>query len=239
MRFPRTYVNNTENGLRSFQASLVLPGSTGSITTGTTILAMVSPDKKTALIASDGRVSGMQFIVQEDFCKIFDCRIGFVAGAGDLGLIQQLIPAFRVSLENICNARGKLMSASGAKTHLFHYYRHVVAESARRGMCASLALIALFWDGEARECRLYHLTGMSVLSENEFATTGSGGLLVEGQRIATPNRPTTKEEMVRSAESMIVGAAQKDGATNTNIFCGSIASGEFDLFQPNTTGIWQ
>ena len=230
MEFPRTYIDESENLIKNFSASLVIPKpSDKSIQTGTTIIAMVSADKKIGILASDGRVSGMPLIFDEEFNKVFDCRIGFFAGAGDLGLIQQIVPSFRLALNNICDGRGETVSASGASRHLMHYYRTAAAQYIKQGMQPMIAFLVLFWDKDEKKIHLYQLEGMAFMPRKKFASIGSGSGFVEGQIMVDEIIPETKEEMIEKAKTMIQKVSKKDSATNSRMYYGLIQDGKYTL----------
>jgi 20S proteasome alpha/beta subunit len=235
MNFPKTYIDRSEEILQSFSSNLIIyhpvKGDSKTIDTGTTIVSLMSPDKKVGLVASDGRVSAGYFSVDENFQKIFDCRIGFIGVAGALGLLQQLIPAFRLDLDNICDSRGEAMTASGGARRLFQYYQAMAMRAANSEFQFQTALIALFWDSEEKRCHLYKMQGMSFLTAERYATIGSGATSsVESDlRLAEQNKllPVTLEEMKKEAARLIKKASNWDKGTNDRIFYGIIDNGIF------------
>ncbi len=229
MKFPRTYIDEPEEILKNFSVSLVIPKSDKSIQTGTTIIAMVSSDKKIGILASDGRVSGMPLIYDEEFNKVFDCRIGFFAGAGDLGLIQQIVPSFKLSLNSICDGRGEMMSASGASRHLMAYYRTAAAQYIKQAMQPMIAFLALFWDKDEKRIHLYELEGLAFLTRGKFCSIGSGSTFVKGQMMAQKAIPETKEEMIEKAKEMIQKVSKEDSGTNSKMYYGLIENGKYIL----------
>lgn len=216
--------------IKSFSASLVIPHSSDKfLTTGTTIVAMVSDDNKIGIIASDGRVSGIPIIFDEKFKKVFDCRIGFLGVAGDLSLIQQIVPAFKLALDNICDTRGVLIPASGASLHLMHYYRTAINEYMKHGMQPQIAFLALFWDATGKKIHLYQFEGGAKLSGKKFLSIGSGSTFIQGQQMAYGEIPQTKEKMIERVKIMIKEVGKKDAGTNSNVYYGIIDNGKYTL----------
>lgn len=228
MRFPETYIDQSYKNFLSFCSGipdLVRESlSSNSIVTGTTIIALMSRDRKRGVIASDGRVAAGTESFSEKFKKIFDCRSGFIGAAGELGLIQSTLPVFRADLSHICDSRDEPMTASGSARRLFSYYRALISY----GTPAPLALLMLFWDVNDKICHLYGLEGGSLLSRPVSATIGSGSALIKLEVEAFDSSDNiSADELVQSVRALLRKAAGKDMATNTVMFYGLIDEGEF------------
>src|SRR3989338_4785430 len=228
MIFPTTYIDQIEKAIGDFAASLSLSKPLNNlITTGTTIVAMINKERKIGILASDGRVSGAPFIFDEKFNKVFGCRIGFFAGAGDLSLIQQIVPAFKLAIDDICDSREKTISASGASRHLMHYYRAAADGYLKRGMQPQIAFVAIFWDEESKKIHLYNIESGAILSGKNFLTIGSGFMFVKGQQKVYKDIPETAEDMIERVKQEIKMTSEEDAGTNTNVYCSIIDNGEF------------
>lgn len=231
MNFPKTYIDLARDRISAFTEDLRREASSFSAvkshaTTGTTIVSLVSRDRKMGILASDGKVSGGVFSLKEDFPKVFDCRTGFIGAAGALGLIQRVVPAFRADLNTICDSRNELMTASGAGRRLFQFY--VSSQSSLKNEEVLMAFIGLFWDKSEEVCHLYQLDGLSLLTrEKERCTTiGSGSFLII---VDLENLPPleTKEQLLEQVRIALKKASSKDGATNRRMFYGMIDNGTF------------
>lgn len=233
MRFPRTHVDESRERLDVFAASLKLPDGSPLVlddkkvfTTGTTVAAFLSRDKKVGVIASDGRVSYASYSMTESFKKIFDCRIGFVGFAGALTLVQRLVPVFRADLQNICDSRGRTVTATGAARRLFQYYL-AVGGSHAAGEIGGLAMISLFWDAGDERCHLYLFEGMSLLSRDYSTAIGSGSPLIT-PAVKNYQPLDSLEDIIRCVRKLFIDAADTDKGTNNRIFYGIIANGNFE-----------
>jgi 20S proteasome alpha/beta subunit len=228
MDFPRTWIDESRDRFKGFEGSMDALGSStrnaaagqqNFVSTGTTVVAFMTQDKKRGIIASDGRVSMGNYSMDEGFQKVYNCRIGFVGFAGTLMLAQELMPVFRSDLNAICDSRGRPITASGASRRLFGYYL-----SAQK--IGALDLIPLFWDFKEERCYLYLMMGGSFLSRDRSAGIGSGSVLTA---VSVENaKPTNSlRVLLNYARRTLCGASSKDTATNKKMFCGIIDNGDF------------
>lgn len=203
-------------------------GSKTVLGTGTTVVGMLSVDKKVGIVASDGRaLTGTQSL-KEDFRKVFDCRIGFIGAAGGVGIIQMLMKQFREDLNQVSNSRSVPMTATGATGHLFRYYYAVMDQVVHGDFSSVCAFLPLFWDSENRICHLYSLEGGSRLSHRRWAAIGSGSHFIRS--ILDELSPaTSSDELLENARTVLRKAARQDKATNVNVFYGIIDNGKFRM----------
>lgn len=234
MDFPRTYIDYDSKRFSSFKVAVAAGNEV--VQSGTTIVAFVSPNRKAGIVASDGRVSLGHRPVQEDFRKVFDTRIGFIGGAGELGLLQILVPEFRQALTEVCDSRDLLMTATGASRRLYHYYRAVFQEALKYQPEIGMAFIALFWDEEEARCHLYELIGGSFLTPKSGSTIGSGASGI-WKKVKDAVVPESAEELVDFAAQFLSEVPEVDTATNDRMFYGLIDDGEFDMGERRLT--WQ
>ena len=192
---------------------------------GTTIVAFLSHDRKNGIVASDGRVTAGPRIMTEEFRKVFGVRTGFVGCAGSLGAIQQVMSAYRVDLNNICDSRNVPMTASGSAKRLYQYY---VEASRAFGEEGGAQFIPLFWDKESGECHLYALIGMCRLSGLFSTSTGSGSEPIS-ERIKNfkPKEYRSADSLLAYAKDALRAANKMDSATNDHFFYGLIRNGVF------------
>ncbi|MEK9179939.1 MAG: hypothetical protein AAB897_00820 [Patescibacteria group bacterium] len=229
MKFPHTIIDAGRERLQSFEESLkkinlaARASPDRHVKTGTTVVAFVSKDGQVGVIASDGRISMGTISFKEEYRKIFSCRIGFVGVAGSLTMVQLVMPNYRLDLNNFCDGRNRLVTASGAVHRLFQYYLRAAQQEE-----GQLELLPLFWDFEEKQCRLYALAGMCHVRMNHACAIGSG-VGVNGLDIDRQYTPTnSKSRLIANARKYIIRASAKDGATNRHIFYGIIDKGKFD-----------
>ena len=197
------------------------------ISTGTTVVGLLTRDKKAGIIISDGQATAGSRAVKEDFKKVFDCRNGFVGVAGDAGLVQRIIPKFRLDLTSVSDARGELMTASGAAERLFGYQHATISSAMKHGMLSMAFFIALFWDAGDESCHLYSMEG-TLFKHDRGVTIGSGGELITLD-IKDFDPPDSADELLEKGIQLVLRAGEADKATNRMIFYGLIKNGEFVL----------
>ena len=231
MRFPETYVDLSRKTLQEFAAGVreeMDRAHSAFATTGTTVLALMSPDKKIGVIASDGRASGLPYVFDENFRKIFDCRTGFLGGAGLAGLIQKVARYFRLELSSISDARNEVITASGSAHRLHAYYTAALsAISQEEGIPGGISFLGIFWDFHEERCHLYQFDGMAKFSRSKSAAIGSGSIIVKCD-VEDWEPKSTKDEILNDARNMLRKASGKDLATNTHMFYGVIVNGVFE-----------
>lgn len=237
MRFPETYVDLSRKTFQEFAVSvreeLVVFAKTDKAhntfaTTGTTVIALMSPDRKIGVMVSDGRASGLPYVFDESFRKIFDCRTGFFGGAGLAGLIQRVARHFRLELSSMSDARNEVMTASGSAHRLYAYYAAALSAISREeGIPAGLSFLGVFWDFHEKRCHLYQLDGMAKFSRPKSAAIGSGSIIIKCD-VEDWEPGSTRDEILGDARNMLRKASGKDLATNTHMFYGVIADGVFE-----------
>ncbi|HUZ92669.1 MAG TPA: hypothetical protein VNG29_01580 [Candidatus Paceibacterota bacterium] len=229
MHSSENYINQSDKFFLQFKGDaerLCASGSGMEKAHGTTVVAFLTADKKNGIVASDGRISAGPRIMVEDFKKVFGVRTGFIGCAGALGMIQLVMSAFRVDLDNICNSRNVSMTASGSAKRLFRYYLEANRAGGNDG---GVEFIPLFWDKESGKCHLYSLVGMSRISGIFSASAGSGsGSIAERMRNFKPQEYHSAESLLAYAKDALRAAAAMDSATNRKFFYGLIRNGVFN-----------
>ncbi len=222
MEFPRTWIDISNSRLREFEADIKKRQQKNllEMRSGTTVIGLMTKDRKSGIVASDGRVSAGTYTADERFQKVYSCRIGFIGFAGALMLVQRLMPVYRADLNNACDSRGRLMTASGALHRLFDYYLRV------DGNEEAIELLPLFWDFKEKKCHLYLMFGGSHLSREKSACIGSGGNLAQ-LSVSEFEPPNSLRALLSYARKTLTSVAEMDKATNRNMFCGIIENGDF------------
>jgi 20S proteasome alpha/beta subunit len=233
MKFPVTYIDLEKARLDDFRRNFKTPKlgtKVNIISSGTVVIGLLTEDYKNGLIVSDGRVSANGTVVKEDFCKIFDCAVGFIGVAGAVALAQIIMKEFGIALGSICNYRDEPMTASGAARGLQRYYQALLGRLVNGDEFVPLSLVSLFWDETEKRCYLYEYEGLSRLSRSQerIAAIGSGTLAIGSDIKAFPDQPPlrTKEELFNKAKDLLT-KPNPDTGINQEFFYGLISDGEF------------
>ncbi len=223
MKFPASYIGEYNTRLEFFRtkAREFLSSWEQQISTGTTIFAMLSEDEKSAIIASDGRVSMENFSMDEEFRKIKECRIGFIGFAGSLGGAQLAVPEFIANLNKFCDTRNRPITASGAASMLFQYHRALTGNEN-----SAVSFLGLFWDFKERKCYLYLLAGGAHIRKSRWVI-GSGAQSVGLSYVKDLEPAKSRNDLLARARQTIAKAASADNATNVHMFYGLIENGSY------------
>lgn len=228
MRFPKTYIGEYKRQLDLFRAKAQKQfssvASEGLVSTGTTVFSMLTEDEKSGIIVSDGRVSMENFSMDDDFRKIKECRIGFIGFAGSLGGVQMAVPDFLASLNKFCDARERLVTASGAANMLYQYHCSLAGSGKKEG--PSVSFLALFWDFKEKKCYLYLLEGMAHLRKTRYII-GSGTTAVGLSTIKDIKSANSRKDLLARGREVILSASSTDNATNRRMFYGLVENGVY------------
>lgn len=234
MNFPETHINASEERLKEFAEAIQrdfrdvgtasLLKEEEKVQSGTTILALLSPDEKVGVIMSDGRVTILPSTIYADnFKKIFSCRIGFIGAAGALEIIQKVTPFFTGDIDDICDSRGSTMRASGATRRLFQYV------SASKGL---VGFLALFWDNIDAKCYLSAVQFGAYVRRHRFESIGSGSariLPILNREFHARALPQSPEGLIELGTDLFKEVRIGDTATGANLYCGVINNGTFSF----------
>lgn len=200
--------------LRATGASPAVPtgpvGAAGSIPHGTTVVAVRYADG--VVMAGDRRATSGNFISHRSIEKVFPAdRWSGVAIAGAAGPAMEMVKLFQLQLEHYEKVEGQALSLEGKANQLSQMVRNHLP-AAMQG----LAVVPLFagYDVRRRVGRLfqYDVTG-GRYEENDYATSGSGGLHAATVVKLGFHDGASREETLDLALKALITAADEDSAT--------------------------
>lgn len=182
----------------------------GSIVHGTTVVAIRYADG--VVMAGDRRATSGNLISHRSIEKVFAAdRWSGVAIAGAAGPAMEMVKLFQLQLEHYEKVEGEPLSLEGKANQLSQMVRNHLP-AAMQG----LAVVPLFagYDRRRQAGRLfqYDVTG-GRYEENDYATSGSGGLHAGTVIKLGFGRDTSADATVDLALQAIVTAADEDSAT--------------------------
>ena len=189
------------------------PGSVnaaGTVPHGTTVVAIRYADG--VVMAGDRRATSGNFISHRSIEKVFPAdRWSGVAIAGAAGPAMEMVKLFQLQLEHYEKVEGQALSLEGKANQLSQMVRsHLPA--AMQG----LAVVPLFagYDTRRGVGRLfqYDVTG-GRYEEDDYATSGSGGLHAATVIKLGFREGTDRTEVVDLALRALITAADEDSAT--------------------------
>lgn len=184
--------------------------SAGPVTHGTTVVAIRYADG--VVMAGDRRATSGHLISHRSIEKVFPAdRWSGVAIAGAAGPAMEMVKLFQLQLEHYEKVEGWPLSLEGKANQLSGMVRNHLA-AAMQG----LAVVPLFagFDTRRRSGRLfqYDITG-GRYEENDYATSGSGGLHAATVIKLGFRDGLDRAEAVDLALHALVTAADEDAAT--------------------------
>ncbi len=182
----------------------------GPITHGTTVLAVRYAGG--VVMAGDRRATSGNLISHRTIEKVFPAdRWSGVAIAGAAGPAIEMVKLFQLQLEHYEKVEGSAISLEGKANQLSQMVRNHLP-AAMQG----LAVVPLFagYDTRRQAGRLfqYDITG-GRYEENDYATSGSGGLHAATVLKLGFRSITSADEAVDLAFQALITAADEDSAT--------------------------
>ncbi|MCU1355238.1 MAG: Proteasome endopeptidase complex [Acidimicrobiales bacterium] len=182
----------------------------GAVPHGTTVVAIRYADG--VVMAGDRRATSGNLISHRSIEKVFPAdRWSGVAIAGAAGPAMEMVKLFQLQLEHYEKVEGQPLSLEGKANQLSQMVRNHLP-AAMQG----LAVVPLFagFDTRRRAGRLfqYDVTG-GRYEENDYATSGSGGLHAATVVKLGFGRDTSADATVDLAFQALVTAADEDSAT--------------------------
>lgn len=186
------------------------PGSVPDHTHGTTIVAIRFADG--VVMAGDRRATSGNLIAHRSMEKVFAAdRHSGVAIAGAAGPAIEMVKLFQLQLEHYEKVEGNRLSLEGKANQLAQMVRANLP-AAMQG----LVVVPLFggYDVRRREGRIfyYDATG-GRWEEDDYQTTGSGGLPAKNSLKKRWRPGLERDEAVRVAVEALIDAAEDDAAT--------------------------
>jgi proteasome beta subunit len=182
----------------------------GPVTHGTTVVAIRFADG--VVMAGDRRATSGNFISHRSIEKVFPAdRWSGVAIAGAAGPAMEMVKLFQLQLEHYEKVEGGALSLEGKANQLSQMVRNHLP-AAMQG----LAVVPLFagYDTRRGAGRLfqYDVTG-GRYEENDYATSGSGGLHAATVVKLGFAEDLSREDAVDLALKALYTAADEDSAT--------------------------
>jgi len=182
----------------------------GAIPHGTTVVAVRFADG--VVMAGDRRATSGNFISHRSIEKVFPAdRWSGVAIAGAAGPAMEMVKLFQLQLEHYEKVEGQALSLEGKANQLSQMVRNHLP-AAMQG----LAVVPLFAGYDTRRGigRLfqYDVTG-GRYEENDYATSGSGGLHAATVVKLGFREGADRAETVDLALKALITAADEDSAT--------------------------
>jgi proteasome beta subunit len=182
----------------------------GSIVHGTTVVAIRYADG--VVMAGDRRATSGNLISHRSIEKVFPAdRWSGVAIAGAAGPAMDMVKLFQLQLEHYEKVEGEALSLEGKANQLSQMVRSHLPMAMQ-----GLAVVPLFagYDTRRRVGRLfqYDVTG-GRYEENDYATSGSGGLHAATVIKLGFGADTSADATVDLAFRALVTAADEDSAT--------------------------
>ncbi len=177
---------------------------------GTTVLGLKFDGG--VVMAGDRRATAGNFIADAKIRKVFPAdRLSAIAIAGVAGQAVEVVKIFQLELEHYEKITGDRLSLEGKANRLAQMIRGNLP-SAMQG----LVVVPLFggYDERRREGRIfyYDATG-GRWEEDDYQTTGSGGLPAKNSLKKRWRPGLTRDEAVRVAVEALIDAAEDDAAT--------------------------
>lgn len=177
---------------------------------GTTVLGLKFDGG--VVMAGDRRATAGNFIADAKIRKVFPAdALSAIAIAGAAGQAVEVVKIFQLELEHYEKITGDRLSLEGKANRLAQMIRGNLP-SAMQG----LVVVPLFggYDERRREGRIfyYDATG-GRWEEDDYQTTGSGGLPAKNSLKKRWRPGLTREEALRVAVEALVDAAEDDAAT--------------------------
>ncbi|MGI8711184.1 MAG: proteasome subunit beta [Acidimicrobiales bacterium] len=184
--------------------------SAGAVVHGTTVVAIRYADG--VVMAGDRRATAGNLISHRSIEKVFAAdRWSGVAIAGAAGPAMEMVKLFQLQLEHYEKVEGQPLSLEGKANQLSQMVRNHLP-AAMQG----LAVVPLFagFDTRRQAGRLfeYDVTG-GRYEENDYATSGSGGLHATTVIKLGFGADTSADATVDLALRALVTAADEDSAT--------------------------
>ena len=177
---------------------------------GTTVLALRTADG--VVMAGDRRATAGNIIAHRRVQKVYAADdYSAVAISGTAGLAVELIKLFQTELEHYEKLEGMRLSLEGKANHLASMVRNQLPLAFQ-----GLVVIPLFCGYDEREQR-GHLYTYDVVGgryeEQDFATTGSGGMEARSFLKGAYRDDLPTDEAIRIAIEGLVAASEEDTAT--------------------------
>ncbi|NNF68655.1 MAG: proteasome subunit beta [Acidimicrobiia bacterium] len=177
---------------------------------GTTVLAVRTTDG--VVMAGDRRATAGNIIAHRRVQKVYSADdFSAVAISGTAGLAVELIKLFQTELEHYEKLEGTRLSLEGKANHLASMVRNQLPLAFQ-----GLVVIPLF-SGYDERASTGHLYTYDVVGgryeEQDYATTGSGGMEASAFLKGVYRDDLTTEEAVRFGIEGLVAAAEEDTAT--------------------------
>ncbi|HEU4356564.1 MAG TPA: proteasome subunit beta [Actinomycetota bacterium] len=177
---------------------------------GTTVLGLKFDGG--VVMAGDRRATSGSFIADAKIRKVFAAdALSAIAIAGVAGQAVEVVKIFQLELEHYEKITGDRLSLEGKANRLAQMIRGNLP-SAMQG----LVVVPLFggYDERRREGRIfyYDATG-GRWEEDDYQTTGSGGLPAKNSLKKRWRPGLTRDEAVRVAVEALIDAAEDDSAT--------------------------
>jgi proteasome beta subunit len=188
------------------------PDHAGSLTVphGTTVLGMKFADG--IVMAGDRRATSGNFIADAKMRKVFAADdFSAIAIAGAAGQAVELVKLFQLELEHYEKITGDRLSLEGKANRLAQMIRSNFPLAMQ-----GLVVVPLFggYDERKSEGRIfyYDATG-GRWEEDDYQTTGSGGLPAKNSLKKRWRAGLSREEALRVAVEALIDAAEDDAAT--------------------------
>jgi proteasome beta subunit len=177
---------------------------------GTTVLGMKYADG--IVMAGDRRATSGNLIADAKMRKVFAADdYSAIAIAGAAGQAVELVKLFQLELEHYEKITGDRLSLEGKANRLAQMIRSNFPMALQ-----GLVVVPLFggYDERKSEGRIfyYDATGGS-WEEDDYQTTGSGGLPAKNSLKKRWREGLTREEALRVASEALIDAAEDDAAT--------------------------
>jgi proteasome beta subunit len=177
---------------------------------GTTVLGMKYADG--IVMAGDRRATSGNLIADAKMRKVFAADdYSAIAIAGAAGQAVELVKLFQLELEHYEKITGDRLSLEGKANRLAQMIRSNFPMALQ-----GLVVVPLFggYDERKSEGRIfyYDATGGS-WEEDDYQTTGSGGLPAKNSLKKRWREGLTREEALRVATEALIDAAEDDAAT--------------------------
>jgi proteasome beta subunit len=184
----------------------------GAVSTahGTTVLGLKFADG--VVMAGDRRSTAGTYIADSKIRKVFPADdLSAIAIAGAAGQAVEIVKLFQLELEHYEKITGDRLSLEGKANRLAQMIRDNLP-AAMQG----LVVVPLFggYDERRREGRIfyYDATG-GRWEEDDYQTTGSGGLPAKNSLKKRWRPGLSREEAIRVAVEALIDAAEDDAAT--------------------------
>lgn len=177
---------------------------------GTTVLGLKFADG--VVMAGDRRSTAGTYIADAKIRKVFPADdLSAIAIAGAAGQAVEIVKLFQLELEHYEKITGDRLSLEGKANRLAQMIRDNLP-AAMQG----LVVVPLFggYDERRREGRIfyYDATG-GRWEEDDYQTTGSGGLPAKNSLKKRWRPGLSREEAIRVAVEALIDAAEDDAAT--------------------------